>query len=417
MEIPYYMGNINLGTIECIECENSFSCRIGLSNRSQQELNLSCKECGAIATFSISEMKNLSMTGVKRSSQEPSYHIDLHLDFPVFEHETHPLISPFIMSNMMGGELNTAKHAHDMHCLNCISENIIDVKNTLGFYLKKKYKPFSRKVSSYLDIEEVALNDFQAEMLLFRYLFEIIEPFSDKNSTNASIDIFLNKIKELSKTSDSEFKSFTDEVSDSKFIENSINDAVKIYQKTLSKEVIFRPSLFLDYINEYEDKKLPFLLSTKDFEYVGDLFKDISEVLSRQLVIVAGINNLLKRKDHNKFEIILSDKNKNLEPKSLKDYADLDFGRKLSFIDSSWLQISNDIADNQLRNSTAHYKWEYDPSTQIIKYYSKKEGLNRNSSKEMFLIDYCKKVIDSFRVFHKLNYLLHMVNLKSLNKI
>lgn len=411
------MGNLNLGTIECQECENTFSCRIGLSNRSEQELNLSCKECGAISTFNVSEMQKISMTGVKKSIKEPNYHIDLHLDFPVFEHDTHPLISPFMMSHIMGGELNTSKHAHDMHLLNSISDNIVDIKNTLGFYLKKKHKPFLRKVSSYLNIEENSLDSTQAEMLLFKYLFEIIEPFNSQELTNASIDLFLNKIKEIEKVSSTALKSFTDEVSNSKFTEHSINDAVKIYQKILSKEVIFRPSLFLDHVDKYEDKKLPFLLSTKDFEYISDLFKDISEVLSRQLVIVAGLNNLLKRNDHNKFEVTLSEKNKNLEPKSLKAYADLDFGRKLSFIDSSWLKISSDIADNQLRNSTAHYKWEYDPSNQMIKYYPKKEGLNRTASKELLLIDYCKKVIESFRVFHEINFLLHMVNLKSLNKI
>ncbi len=411
------MGNLNLGTVECLECENSFSCRIGLSNRSEQELNLSCKECGAISTFNISEMKNLSMTGVKKSSKEPCYHIDLHLDFPVFEHDTHPLISPFMMSHMMGGEFNTSKHAHDMHLLNCISDNIIDIKNTLGFYLKKKHKPFSRKVSSYLNIEEITPDSIQAEMLLFKYLFEIIEPFNSQESTNASIDLFLTKIIELSKTSNSTLKLFTDEIAESKFIEHSINDAVKIYQKILSKEVIFRPSLFLYHVDKPKDNKVPFLLSTKDFEYISDLFKDISEVFSRQLVVVAGLNNLLKRSDHNEFKVTLSAKNKSLEPQSLKEYVDLDFGRKLSFIDSSWFPISSDIADNQLRNSTAHYKWEYDPSTQVIKYYPKKEGLNRVASKELLLIDYCKKVIESFRVFHEVNYLLHMVNLKSRNKI
>lgn len=411
------MGNLNLGIIECEECENTFSCRIGLSNKSEQELNFSCKECGAILTFHISELHKLSMIGVKSSTKKPSYHIDLHLDFPVFEYNKYPLLSPFILSHILGGEHATAKHAYDMSLLNSISDNITEIKNTLGFYLKKKNKPFSRKVSSYLNIEEKSLNNIQAEMLLFNYLFKIIEPFNSRELTNASITLFQEKIEEIGKISSTALKSFTDEISNSKFTEHSINDAVKIYQNILSKEVIFRPSLFLDYIDKDENSKLPFLLSTKDFEYVSDLFKDISEVLSRQLVVVAGLNNLIKRKDHNKFEVILSAKNKNLEPKSLKDYADLDFGRKLSFIDSPWVKISSDIADNQLRNSTAHYKWEYDPSTQLIKYYSKKEGLNRTSSKELLLIDYCKKVIESFRVFHEMNFLLHIVNLKSLNII
>lgn len=411
------MGNLNLGTMECEECSESFTCRVGLSNKKTQILSITCKECGSTSEIEVSETHSLKVSGIKESSNEPKYHIDLHLDFPVFEHEQHPLISPFMMSNMMGGSFNTSKHAYDMDLLNNISSNIIDVKNTLSFYLKKKYKIFSRKVSSYLDIEEINPNKIQAEILLFKYLFQIIEPLSDLESTNRSVDIFLEKIRFLSENSLNELNDFTKEISQSNFIDSSINDSVKIYKQILVKEVIFRPSLFLDHIENYDHKTVPFLLSTKDFEYISDLFKDISEVLSRQLVIVAGINNLIKRNNHNKFKVVLSKKNKNLEPKSLKDYANLDFGRKLDFIDSSWFPISTKIADNQLRNSTAHYKWEYDSATQLIKYYPKKEGLDRLVSDELYLIDCCKKIIESFRVFHQLNFLLHTVNLRVYKKI
>lgn len=410
------MGNMNLGVLECEECENTFSCRIGLSNRAEQELSLSCKECGAISLFKISKNKDFSMEGVKKSVGNPLYHMDLHLDFPVFESEEHPLISPFLMAHAMGGQFNVSKHAHDTHLLNEISDNITDVKNTLGFFLRKKYKVFSRKTASYLKLDNVELDELQSEIRLFKYLFELIEPLNSLEKTNSAIDDFLLVIKDLSKNNNSELKSFTTELNNSKFIKNSIDDTVKIYQKILTKEVIFRPSLFLDSIDS-NYSKLPFLLSTKDFEYVSDLFKDISEVLSRQLVVVAGVNNLIKRKNHNSFEPVLSAKNKKLEPNSLKNYADLDFGKKLSFIDSSWFTISKDIADNQLRNSTAHYKWSYDPSTQIITYFPKKEGLERQVSLDLSLIDYCKKVIDSFRVLHELNFLLHIVNLSSVNKI
>lgn len=411
------MGNLNLGTVECEECGGSFTCRVGLSNRMIQIFSIACKECGAVSSIEVSETQNIKVNGIKQSTSEPQYHIDLHLDFPVFEHDQHPLISPFMMSNMMGGSLNTSKHANNMHLLNNITENIVSVKNTLNFYLNKKYKVFGRKVSEYLHIEEINPTQFQAEMLLFKYLFELAEPFCDLDSTNQSIELFLKKFKNLEKSSKNELNSFIKEITNSRFIDNGINDSVKIYRQILLKEVIFRPALFIDYIDTYDSKKMPFLLSTKDFEYISDLFKDISEVLSRQLVVVAGVNNLIKRNDHNKFKVVLSRRNKNLEPKSLKDYANLDFGRKLDFIDSSWFPITSDIADNQLRNSTAHYKWEYDSTTQIIKYFSKKEGLDRSASNEIYLIDYCKKIIESFRVFHDLNYLFHTVNLKAHKKI
>ena len=38
-----------------------------------------------------------------------------------------------------------------------------------------------------------------------------------------------------------------------------------------------------------------------DFVIYRDLFKDMTEILSRQIVIFARINNIQKRGDHNQF--------------------------------------------------------------------------------------------------------------------
>lgn len=408
------MGNINLGTVECAECGNSFTCRIGLSNRRIQQFSISCKECDSLSFIEVSDKQEIKKIGLNNSKKLPSYHIDLHLDFPVFEHESHPLISPFMMSNLMAGNSNILKHAYNIKSLNVISDNITDIKNTLNFYLKKKFKIFTRKTTEYLEIESPAIvvNKIHAEILLFKYIFEIIEPFSDSDEVNKSIDKYKKTIDNLSSNCSIGLEKFIKEIKNTSFIDININDTLKIYKQILEKEVIFRPSLFIDFDTSYEKNALPYRLSTKEFEYISDLFKDISEVLSRQLTIIAGINNLSKRGDHNVFKVVLSKRGKSLEPKSLKDFSNLDFGKKIEYIDSSWFPISDKIADNQLRNSTAHYKWEYDSSSQVIKYFPKKEGFERLESKEIYLIDYCKKVIDSFRIVHELNYLCHLVDLK-----
>lgn len=407
------MGNLNLGTLECEECGNSFSCRIGLSNRQDQPFSITCKECGSSLSLELSKDGTIKRSGLKDSNKKAEYHVDLHLDFPVFEHEEHPIISPFIMSAIIAGDSNIGQHAHNMHKLNNISHDLVSIKNAFTFYSKGNHKSFSRKANDFLEISSTVTNDIQAEILLFKYLFELIEPFSELTLTNAAIDDFTNTIKSLSQNKSTELDVFTKELLNTRFIKISINDTIKIYKQILQREIIFRPSLFLDFDPSYVNKKVPYKLSTKDFEYISDLFKDISETISRQLVVVAGVNNIIKRGDHNLFNPVISNANKHLEPKSLKEYSDFDFGKKLDHIDSSWFVISKDIADNQLRNSTAHFKWEYDSITQEITYYPKKEGLERIANSQIYLIDYCKKIIDSFRVMHKLNYLSHLLNLKA----
>lgn len=411
------MGNLNLGILECEECGNSFSCRIGLSNRQDQSFSITCKECASSLSLELSKDGKIKRSGLISSNKEAEYHVDLHLDFPVFEHETYSIFSPFIMSTMIAGNSNVGQHAHNMYKLNNIFNDLASIKNTLTFYSKGNYKGFSRKANDFLGIDSTVTNDIQAEILLFKYLFKLIEPFSELISTNAVIDDFTNTINGLSQNKAAELDFLTKELLNTKFIKISINDTIKIYKQILQREVIFRPSLFLDFDQSYINRKVPYKLSTKDFECISDLFKDISETISRQLVMVAGINNIIKRGSHNLFAPVISKANKNLEPKSLKEYSDFDFGKKLDYIDSSWFFISKDIADNQLRNSTAHFKWEYDPVTQEITYYPKKEGLERISNSQIYLIDYCKKTIDSFRVMHKLNYLSHLLNLKAHNII
>ncbi|EKF9596115.1 hypothetical protein O1C65_003513 [Vibrio cholerae] len=411
--------NLNMGILECEECQDTFSCRIGMSNRHTQEFSITCKNCGSIASIVIAEDKNISRTGVRKvgvraEEGNSSYHLDLHLDFPVFESESWHPFSPFMLSALMGGESAVAQHAYNMSSLNDISSRYNFIKNTLNFYERKKYDLFARNTNEYLKIESVVSTDIGAEMLLFRLLFDLLDPFLSASEVNYDID---NYTKAISNISSSKLTPFLKEVTTNKATDNCIFDAIKIYKSVLEKEVIFRPALFLDLDRNHSKSKLPYRISSEGFESIQDLFKDISEVLSRQLSFVAGINNLIKRGSHDDFLVVKSKKGIVLSPSSLQKFADLDFGKKLEFIDDSWYKISKDVADNQLRNSTAHFKWDYDSVNQKVTYFPKKEGLDRLQSKEISLLDYTNKILASFRLMHRLNYLCHIINLKANNKI
>ncbi|WP_412503528.1 hypothetical protein [Shewanella indica] len=411
--------NLNMGVLECEECQDTFSCRIGMSNRHTQEFNITCKNCGSIASIVITEDKEISLAGVRKvggrvEEGNSSYHLDLHLDFPVFESESWHPFSPFMVSALMGGESAVAQHAYNMNSLNDISSRYNFIKNTLNFYERKKHDLFARNSNEYLGITSEVSTDIGAEMLLFKLLFELLDPFLSASEVNGDIGNF---IKSMSNISSSKLAPFLKEVTANKATENCILDAVKIYKSVLEKEVILRPALFVDLNSNQSRSKLPYMLSSEGFENIQDLFKDISEVLSRQLSFVAGINNLIKRGSHDDFLIVRSKKGNVLSPSSLQKFADLDFGKKLEFIDDSWYQISKDVADNQLRNSTAHFKWDYDSVNQKVTYFPKKEGLGRLQSNEISLLDYTNKILASFRLMHRLNYLCHIINLKANNKI
>jgi len=123
--------------------------------------------------------------------------------------------------------------------------------------------------------------------------------------------------------------------------------------------------------------------------------------MSRQLVLVAGINNLIHRGDYNSFKDIGK-----TTPKSLHAYADLPYGYKISHLDDCWYQVNDGSVNNQLRNSIAHFKAEYDEVSQVITYYPKKEGIKQEKSESIYFLDFMRNILISYREMHRMHQLI-----------
>jgi hypothetical protein len=136
--------------------------------------------------------------------------------------------------------------------------------------------------------------------------------------------------------------------------------------------------------------------------------KDISEIVSRQFVMVAGVKNLLKRGNHNTFKpgIGLAKNGKDYTPKDLHAFADVPFGKKLEYIDDSWFEPLDGGADNKLRNAIAHFKTDYDQVKQIVTYYPRLEGMNQDKAEQITFIQFMKRLLQSYREMRRLNHLI-----------
>ena len=194
---------------------------------------------------------------------------------------------------------------------------------------------------------------------------------------------------------------FISELKDNRFLNNIRTDCLEIYPRILAAEISLRPALFLDFDACYTKEVTSFRVSSDDFQTHKDLYKDISEILSRQLIVVAGLNNLIHRGNHNVFNADISN-----PPSSLQKYADLSFGLKLQFLDNCWYSLQTDAADNQLRNAIAHYRAEYEEVTQTITYYPKKEGMRQDRAQSMTFLDFMRKILISYRELHRLHQLI-----------
>jgi hypothetical protein len=200
---------------------------------------------------------------------------------------------------------------------------------------------------------------------------------------------------------------FFDSIIDSSFLKTTHLECISLYPKLIKLDLPLRPALYYDYTEE-DLSAVSMRVSTSDFDTCNNTYKDLAEVYSRQLVLVAGLNNLLHRGDSDLFSdsVRLNNKGnviKNLS--SLNDYANVDLGCKLNAIDDSFFKFNLDAIDTKLRNGIAHFKYDYDDAMQIITYSSAKEGLFREQTIEITFITFMRKMLLLFREVHSLNHL------------
>jgi hypothetical protein len=62
--------------------------------------------------------------------------------------------------------------------------------------------------------------------------------------------------------------------------------------------------------------------------------------------------------------------------------------------------------DNQLRNSIAHYKAEYNVITQVITYFPRKEGIKQEKEETIYFMDFMRKTLLSYREMHSMHQLI-----------
>lgn len=403
--------NINM-TLECEGCGEKTNCRFGLSNRPEQAVQFCCEDCSNPIEISLGK-KGKSISGAKEVEcigpfDDETNFVDLHLDFPVHFGKYVMGLTPFLRASQRIGYPEMELHNRRLNQLNATYESFGFFKTLLKFYMKEKVTPFRNAVEKRFGGHMTSDKPEDINAALYDTIAKVMFPFAYPGENEASVELFLKTVTGISYKNKPELRAFIDELLNRDFLKNLQHDCLGIYPRILDAELPLRPALFLDFDEEYKSAAIPMRVSVAEFETYKDLYKDISEILSRQFVLIAGINNLLKRSDHNAFlpGIGLTAKGKDFTPKDLNSYADLDFGKKQDFIDDSWYLMADGVADNQLRNAIAHYKTEYNDVTQKILYYPRREGIDQVKSEEMYFIEFLRKILISYREMHRIHHLI-----------
>lgn len=330
--------------------------------------------------------------------------IDLHLDFPASFEPYKMGHTPFMRAVSLIGHKNMQEHSFRVNYLNDVHNREKEIKEIFTLYnsrnallFKDKKNHFKDKVLAFLDEDLECDTDLDNNRALYLAIEKAFLPFSEPQKNVDTVHLFTKKLIELEKNNKEELHEFINTIIDNGFLRNIQTDCLEIYPKIIDHELSLRPALFLDHLDKYDSNIISYRVSAHEFKDVKDLYKDIIEISSRALILIAGINNIIKRNSFNEF--------KDNKPKSLDEYADIPVGFKLQHIDDSWYSFDGLDLDNQLRNSIAHYKTEYNDITQELTYYPKREGMAQKKSESMYFLDFTRKILQSFRELHRLNHL------------
>lgn len=404
------------GMLICDECDNKINVRVGASNKRFYILSFVCNGCGSPIYIKISDGRVNDIDGAHviapiKPFDEGIDFVDLHIDFPVRLNNVYsPGITTFIRSSMSISNDNMLVHKSRISDLNGFSFYCSDLKKAINYYIKGKDELYRKKINyifNAMNIEEFSFKEpIEKYFSIYKFIGIAFSAFFDRNEVVASCVNYEKAIKEMSEKSSKSLDDYIVFLNESGFLKNAQFDCLKIYPLIMKYEILFRAALFLDFDSTDECLNVPHRVSALEFNDVKDLYKDIVEVFSRQLVIVAGINNILKRGDFDKF---LDSK----KVSSLNGFADFSVGSKPNFLDDLWCDIDIFSCDNKLRNAIAHCKVSYDEITQEIVYFPSKEGVRKEKSQSISFLSFSRKLLLIFREMHKLNHLIKSIYIYS----
>lgn len=396
--------NINL-SVKCFTCDEITDCRVGLSNRDTQPLRFHCKTCSSPIDLIADQDGKIDLHGAEHLKDEQGFKenhhfVDLHIDFPVSFGRYVMGDTPFLKAVERIGHGPYEFHNARLSALNELYHLVPDLNRIIRLYYKN-HNLFATLCQSRFG--ESVLSDKQEDInaALYNVLAKAFYPFSMPDDNADIVNEYLDTFKKIIELDKPAMDLFVSEIFETEFLKNIQRDCLEIYPRILEQELLFRPALYLDFDENYNSEITSFRISTNEFSAVKDLYKDISEVISRGLILVGGINNLIHRQDHNNFKSIGKG-----TPKSLDAFAEISLGSKCNYLDDSWYELKEDSLNNQLRNSIAHFKAEYDEITQIIHYYPKREGMRQEKLESMYFLDFIRRLLISYREMHRMNQLI-----------
>jgi hypothetical protein len=290
-------------------------------------------------------------------------------------------------------------HNFHLNALNEMSEKAGEIKRLINLYHGKNKQLFQRRASAFLEKpEQKSLLPQDVNATLYCVIAKAFFPFT----VFAHSKEISEEMPKLMQGIDREqLGEFVDDLDKSNFLVDLQRDCLKIYPRVFDAELPLRPALFLDLTGNTKSEKTATRVSAQDFSGLKDLYKDVLEILSRQLVLVAGFNNILHRGDANSFKAIDGGKLSDLRKYSAKTLSD-----KFKYLDDCWYKVDLDAYNLGLRNAIAHNNVHYSGVDQLITYTPDGGRLEQGADETMSFLEFMRLLLVAFREMHNLHHVI-----------
>lgn len=402
--------------LRCKHCNDLIHARIGFSNQEKQIFRFACGKCVSPIFIQLDvDFENVTWKGEIEGGTEvqdmwpdkvdqSDQFVDLHLDFPTYHGKYEKGITPFIRAFTKLKD-NLIPYQHRLEVLQCAVNDKKQIEAIIRFYITGNTNLFEQTIRQYLDEKAFPCREpVDINRALYQFLCLAFMSLLDPPADLSFVESLHNRLCKLYETNENNFGLFLQQIIGARFLQNLQTDCLQIYSRMIESNEIFRPALYYEYVTDNK-KDTSLRIANFDFLKHKGLFQDIAEIISRQMILIAGINNISKRGNYDSF-------NRGVDsyPKTLDEFANYPFGGKSKYIDDSfWGDILAKVTNNQLRNAIAHNKVEYDEITQQIEFYYKQEGLKQQQNQNISYMDFSITLLESFRWLHRFNHIIKML--------
>jgi hypothetical protein len=408
----------HLFSVRCESCTSITDIRLGFSNRPKQDLAFACNECSQTIEITLIlnpprfDLDVHSANIVERSPldfNDGTDFIDLHLDFPVFKSQYVMGMTPFLRAMVQSDHAAVTRHRQTTDWLNARPNAAKDLSTLLKHFKRNKIAAIRMNAPRLYNRSLRSEKRQDLILLLYECLGIAMLAFANPNQDLEASKLMRSYVAAGGSKRIDAMDAFIDDLNNNGYLERTQQRCLDIYPRVLKIETVLRPALFMT-LTQFDagDAAVPKLISTSHFEDIKDLYKDIVETASKLLPLVAGVNNVAKRGDHNAFLTghYMTRNGVDRVPATLDVYASKDFGQKYEFIDDSFFPINSDSFAGQLRNAVGHDKIEYNEMTQLITYTPQKKGLKAGRADSLSLAEFTVEIVRAYREMHRMHHLL-----------